>query len=100
MRPPADVEAAYAEKVRFRARRQAAVSPLRASGRSPRMAIAFRLHHECRPAGRPAAYRRTGRRGIGLFRTELQFMVASSLPRMERADCALSAVLDAAATGR
>ncbi len=49
------------------------------------------LHDECRPAGRPAAARRIrARDGIGLFRTELQFMIASTMPEARGAGGALS----------
>ena len=63
LRPTADVEAAYAEKVRFRAQAAGAVpAAARQAGGHPRRP-ARHAADECRPAGRPAASRRVRRRG-------------------------------------
>ena len=81
LRPPHDVERAYAEKVRFRARRQAQFRALR-----DRPAITWDgeeielLLNAGLMVDMPNLDE-TGAKGIGLFRTELQFMVAPSLPR-------------------
>ena len=60
LRPQTDVEAAYAEKVRFRARRQAHFRELRDKpARQPGRRARFTAH-ECGPARRPAAACRIG----------------------------------------
>lgn len=82
VRPQADVEMAYAEKVRVRARRQAQYRRLKNKPAITRDDVEITLLMN---AGLPfdiPHLEETGARGIGLFRTELQFMVASTLPRM------------------
>jgi len=82
VRPQADVEMAYAEKVRVRARRQAQYRRLKNKPTITRDDVEITLLMN---AGLPfdiPHLEETGARGIGLFRTELQFMVASTLPRM------------------
>ena len=59
LRPPADVEAAYAEKVRFRARRQEQYRLLRDKPAVTRDGQRVDAADECRPARRPAASRRS-----------------------------------------
>src|SRR6187401_1417621 len=81
MRPPQDVQASYGERVKLRARRQAQYRALRdrpcvtKDGQKVQLMInaglAIDLPH----------IEDTGAAGIGLFRTELQFMVADTLPR-------------------
>ncbi len=90
---------AHAEKVQLP--RQAGSTLYRAccatSRRSRRDGVGVGLNDECRPARSTCrSLRRRAPTGIGLFRTELQFMVASTLPRDERADrSSMRAVLDA-----
>jgi len=82
IRPQADVELAYAEKVRSRARRQAQYRRLKNKPAITRDGTEITLQIN---AGLPfdmPYLEETGARGIGLFRTELQFMIASTLPRM------------------
>jgi phosphotransferase system enzyme I (PtsP) len=96
MRPTPEVEAAYAERVKLRARRQAQYRALRdlpcvtKDGQQISLMInaglAIDLPH----------IEETGAAGIGLFRTELQFMVSDSLPRTNEQHALYRAVMDAA----
>ena len=86
----ADLEAAYAERVRLRARRQQQYQALRdlpcvtKDGEEITLLINAGLSVDLPHIAD------TGAAGIGLFRTELQFMVAPNFPRAERAIRALS----------
>ncbi|RIK98491.1 MAG: phosphoenolpyruvate--protein phosphotransferase [Proteobacteria bacterium] len=96
IRPSAEIEAAYAERVRFRARRQAQYLALRhrpsvtRDGRKTELMINAGLVVDL------PHIEDTGSAGIGLFRTELQFMVGQSLPRAGDQLALYRAVLDAA----
>jgi phosphotransferase system enzyme I (PtsP) len=95
-RPPADVETAYAEKVRFRARRQAQYRRLRSKpsvtvdGHPVTLQLNAGLLVDMPHLDESAAA------GIGLFRTELLFMVATQLPRVNDQVAIYRRVLDAA----
>jgi phosphotransferase system enzyme I (PtsP) len=96
LRPASDVELAYAEKVRFRARRQAQYRRLRSrptvtkDGQHVRMQLNAGLLVDL------PYLEETATAGIGLFRTELQFMVASAFPRMDEQEAYYRKVLDTA----
>jgi phosphotransferase system enzyme I (PtsP) len=96
LRPPADIESAYAERVRLRARRQAQYQALRdkpcvtKDGKNIALLINAGLLIDLPHIAE------TGAVGIGLFRTELQFMVATSFPRINEQHSLYRAVLDAA----
>jgi phosphotransferase system enzyme I (PtsP) len=96
IRPSAEIESAYAERVRFRARRQAQYSALRdlpcvtKDGQAVELMINAGLIIDLPHIDD------TGSSGIGLFRTELQFMVGESLPRSSDQLALYRAVLDAA----
>ncbi len=81
LRPLADVEAAYAEKVRLRARKQAKYAELRNEPSVTRDGVAIEMLINGGLAMDLAQIEIAGAAGIGLFRTELQFMVASKFPR-------------------
>ncbi len=96
MRPPADIESAYGERVKLRARRQAQYRALRdrACVTKDGHKIALMIN-----AGLPIDLPHldeTGAGGIGLFRTELQFMVSATLPRTGDQLGLYRTVLDAA----
>jgi len=82
LRPPSDVEAAYGEKARLRARRQEQYHKLRDVPTVTLDGVEIGLHMnaglliDCQHAAE------VGAKSIGLFRTELQFMVAPSFPRL------------------
>ena len=96
VRPTQEVVSAYADKVRFRARRQAQYAALRTVPSvtldGARVAIQinagllFDLPH----------LDQSGADGIGLFRTELQFMISATFPRLEQQTRLYKAILDAA----
>jgi phosphotransferase system enzyme I (PtsP) len=97
LRPTSDVEAAYAEKVRFRARRQELYRELRKKPSVTRDGVAIDLMMNAGLEVDLPQLAESGAAGIGLFRTELQFMVASTFPRAEAQERLYRDVLDAAA---
>ena len=96
LRPQADVEAAYAEKVRFRARKQAHYRELRDKPSVSKDGVAVDLLMNAGLAVDLPQLADSGAAGIGLFRTELQFMIASTFPRAEAQERLYRDVLDAA----
>ncbi len=96
LRPLPDLEAAYAERVRLRARRQQQYQALRdqpcvtKDGEEVTLLINAGLSVDLPHIAD------TGAAGIGLFRTELQFMVAPNFPRSSEQYTLYRAVLDAA----
>ncbi|HEX5211815.1 MAG TPA: phosphoenolpyruvate--protein phosphotransferase [Pseudolabrys sp.] len=96
MRPPSDIETAYGERVKLRARRQAQYRALRdvpcitKDGHKVALMINAGLTIDLPHLDD------TGAAGIGLFRTELQFMVADTLPRTGEQLGLYRSVLDAA----
>ena len=96
LRPQPDVEAAYAEKVRFRARRQELYRELRAKPSQTLEGVQVDLLMNAGLAVDLPQLSESGAAGIGLFRTELQFMVAATFPRAEAQERLYRDVMDAA----
>jgi phosphotransferase system enzyme I (PtsP) len=96
LRPQPDVEAAYAEKVRFRARRQELYRELRNAPSVSKDGVAVKLMMNAGLAVDLPQLADSGAAGIGLFRTELQFMVAATFPRAEQQEKLYREVLDVA----
>jgi len=96
VRPSPDMEAAYIERVRLRARRQLQYLALRERPCVTRDGVPVALHINAGLAVDLPHIEETGAAGIGLFRTELQFMVAASFPRTAEQFSLYRAVLDAA----
>jgi phosphotransferase system enzyme I (PtsP) len=96
LRPQSDLEAAYAEKVRFRARRQEVYRELRKQPSITKDGVQVDLLMNAGLAVDLPQLAEAGAAGIGLFRTELQFMVASTFPRAEAQEKLYRDVLDAA----
>ena len=96
LRPQADLEAAYAEKVRFRARRQELYRELRKKPSETKDGVKVDLLMNAGLAVDLPQLAEAGAAGIGLFRTELQFMVASTFPRAEAQEKLYRDVLDIA----
>ena len=96
VRPTSDMEAAYVERVRLRARRQQQYLALRDKPPVTRDGQTIELSINAGLAVDLPHIEETGAAGIGLFRTELQFMVAASFPRSAEQFSLYRAVLDAA----
>ena len=96
MRPPADIESAYGERVKLRARRQAQYHALRDKPCITKDGHKISLMINAGLTIDLPHIEETGAAGIGLFRTELQFMVADSLPRTNEQLALYRSVLDAA----
>jgi phosphotransferase system enzyme I (PtsP) len=96
LRPLPDMEAAYAERVRLRARRQQQYQALRDLPCVTRDGEVVTLMINAGLTVDLPHIADTGAAGIGLFRTELQFMVAPNFPRSSEQYALYRAVLDAA----
>ncbi|MCC7346475.1 MAG: phosphoenolpyruvate--protein phosphotransferase [Variibacter sp.] len=96
VRPSPDMEAAYVERVRLRARRQLQYLALRDKPCVTKDGVAVTLLLNAGLAVDLPHIEETGVAGIGLFRTELQFMVAATMPRTAEQFTLYRAVLDAA----
>lgn len=96
LRPALDLQDAYADKVKFFAKRQKAFSALR------NVAPISRDGQECKllmNAGLVVdlpQLKESGAAGIGLFRTELQFMISSKMPKVQEQETFYRQVLDKA----
>ncbi|MDX2290067.1 MAG: phosphoenolpyruvate--protein phosphotransferase [Hyphomicrobiaceae bacterium] len=99
IRPPADVVSAYADKVRFRAKRQQRYAELRAEPAVTRDRVRIELGMNAGLLVDMSHLEPSGADGVGLFRTELQFMLSDTLPRLDSQTAAYRAVL-AEAQGR
>ena len=95
LRPSPDMEAAYVERVRLRARRQLQYLALRDKPCMTRDGEKIELMINAGLAVDLPHIDETGAAGIGLFRTELQFMVAATFPRTAEQFSLYRAVLDA-----
>ncbi|MDQ6867730.1 MAG: phosphoenolpyruvate--protein phosphotransferase [Pseudomonadota bacterium] len=82
LRPPPDVELSYAEKARLRARKQEQYHKLRDVPAVTKDGVAIDLHMNAGMLVDLQHVAETGAVSVGLFRTEIQFMLASRLPRM------------------
>ena len=96
LRPPADVEASYVDQVRFRAHRQEQYRKLRSKPAVTADGVDVDLLINAGLLVDLPSLTGAGAKGIGLFRTELQFMVASSFPRMREQEKVYRQVLDIA----
>ncbi len=96
LRPPADVIAAYADKARFRARRQQQYRALRDQPAVTKDGERIDLRINAGLLVDMPHLVESGAAGIGLFRTELQFMVADSFPRLERQTLTYRQILEEA----
>lgn len=96
VRPSSGMEEAFESKLALRQKRKAAfaalrdVPPLTADGHRVTLMVNAGLRDDV------AALDITGADGIGLFRTEFQFLVSATLPQRERQQRLYKEVLDAA----
>jgi len=97
IRPSPDLETSYIERVRVRARRQQQYLALRDKQCVTRDGAEISLLLNAGLLVDLPHIAETGAAGIGLFRTELQFMVAAQFPRTGEQLSLYRSVLDAAA---
>jgi phosphotransferase system enzyme I (PtsP) len=97
VRPTSEVQAAYVERVRVRARRQLQYLALRDKPCITRDGETITLLVNAGLVVDLPQIAETGAAGIGLFRTEMQFMVASQFPRAGEQQQLYRSVLEAAA---
>ncbi|MEC5291472.1 phosphoenolpyruvate--protein phosphotransferase [Aurantimonas sp. C2-6-R+9] len=96
LRPPPELEALYSDKVKFRAKRQERYHSLRDVPTETKDGVPISLQMNAGLLVDLPQLDAAGAEGIGLFRTELQFMVASTMPRARDQERLYSAVMDAA----
>ena len=83
LRPTPDVEQTYVDKVRISAKRRAHYAALKDKPSVTRDGVEITLLHNSGLVADLPMLDDTGASGVGLFRTELQFMIASKLPRLQ-----------------
>jgi phosphotransferase system enzyme I (PtsP) len=96
IRPPADIEASYAEKAKLRARRQEQYRLLRNHPSVTKDAVEIALNLNAGLLVDLPHLEETGAAGIGLFRTELQFMIAERMPSAKDQQLLYAAVYEGA----
>ncbi|QXQ05447.1 phosphoenolpyruvate--protein phosphotransferase [Sphingosinicellaceae bacterium] len=96
VRPSADMRKSFQSMSAMRAKRQAGYAKLRDLPAVTRDGVPVTLLMNAGLAGDAEALRETNADGIGLFRTEFQFLVAATLPRRERQTQLYRTILDAA----
>ncbi len=96
LRPTSDIEKAYAEMARFKAKRQERYHKLRdtpaVTGDGTEISL---LINAGLPVDLPHL-EESGAAGVGLFRTELRFMIASAFPRLDAQTEYYNAILNEA----
>jgi phosphotransferase system enzyme I (PtsP) len=96
IRPQPDVENAYKDKARLRARKQEQYRKLKSLPAVTKDGVAITLQINAGLIIDMPNLEATAASGIGLFRTELQFMVAEHMPTTSEQQALYNAVLDAA----
>ncbi len=96
VRPNPDIRQAYAEKVRLYARRQARFTRLRGQPAITRDGVRVSLNINAGLLVDLPHLEDSGADGIGLYRTELQFMMTRALPMREEQERHYRAVMKAA----
>ena len=82
LRPTPDMIQVYVDKVRLGAKRRAHYRELKDRPAITRDGVEVTLLHNSGIVADLPMLQETGAAGVGLFRTELQFMIASRLPRL------------------
>jgi phosphotransferase system enzyme I (PtsP) len=100
VRPTHEVREAYRHKLALRAQRQAAFAAQRLQPSVTQDGQQIRLMMNAGLRADLPHLVETGAEGIGLFRTELHFMISSEMPRLKDLVDLYGAVLDAAAGKR
>ncbi len=96
VRPQPDVEASYAEKARLRARRQEQYRELRDRPSKTKDGVEITLQMNAGLLVDMPQLAEVNAAGVGLFRTEILFMVAPSMPRAEAQEALYRAALQTA----
>lgn len=96
LRPTADIRASYEDKVKLSAKRQAQFAASRDKPSITEDGTKVALLHNSGLVTDIDALNETGAEGVGLFRTELQFMIALKLPRLQEQVALYKEVLDKA----
>ncbi|MCA0400693.1 MAG: phosphoenolpyruvate--protein phosphotransferase [Proteobacteria bacterium] len=96
LRPQPDIEAAYAERARLRARRQEQYRALRDKAPVSKDGQAVEIQMNAGLLVDMPNLDDTGASGVGLFRTEILFMVAPSLPRAQAQEGLYRTIIDIA----
>jgi phosphotransferase system enzyme I (PtsP) len=93
LRPSSDVIAAYSDKVRFLARRQRRYRALKDVPAKTSDGVRIELNMNAGLLVDMPHLTESGADGVGLFRTELLFMLSSTLPKLERQIASYRAVV-------
>jgi len=96
LRPQQNVEVAYAEKAKLRARRQEQFRQLRDVPAVTRDGVPVGLHINAGLLIDMPHLAEVGAQSVGLFRTELQFMLSAHFPRLPAQQHLYATVLDSA----
>ena len=96
LKPSQELIAAYSDRVRFKAKRQQRYAGLRDLPSVTRDGIKISLNMNAGLLVDMAQLAASGAEGIGLFRTELEFMISSGLPMKDRQTEMYRKILDAA----
>jgi len=96
IRPSSDIEAAYGEKARLRARRQEQYRALRDKPAITKDGVKIDVQMNAGLLVDLPNLDDTGATGVGLFRTEILFMVAPSLPRAQAQEALYRTIIDIA----
>ena len=84
LRPSSEVIAAYSDKVRFRARKHKRYQALRDRPAVTKDGVRISLHMNAGLLVDMPHLAEAGADGIGLYRTELQFMLSDNFPRLDK----------------
>jgi phosphotransferase system enzyme I (PtsP) len=95
IRPSPDLVSTYQDKVRFKAQRQAQYAKLKDQPAVTKDGVEVELLMNAGLLVDLPHLAESGASGIGLFRTEFQFMIASTFPRLDEQQKMYSTVLDA-----
>lgn len=93
LRPSQEVISAYSDKVRFRARKQKRYQALRDRPAITKDGVRVALHMNAGLLVDMPHLAESGADGVGLYRTELQFMLSDTFPRLDKQTQLYSAVL-------
>ncbi|MBS0234996.1 MAG: phosphoenolpyruvate--protein phosphotransferase [Proteobacteria bacterium] len=96
LRPTGELISAYSDKVRFRARRQKRYQSLRDRPAITADGVPIALMMNAGLLVDMPHLDESGADGIGLYRTELQFMLSEAFPRLDRQTQLYKAVIDEA----